>query len=84
MIDLAVFGAGRIGYVHGRNAAQQPGARLKYIVDPIASEERAKLAAETGAQIVEAATVFADKDVAGVIVASSTDTHAIRAADGGL
>ncbi len=76
MIDLAVFGAGRIGSVHGRNAARQPGARLKYIVDPIASEGRAELAAETGAQIVEAAAVFADADVAGVIVASSTDTHA--------
>ena len=76
MIDLAVFGAGRIGSMHGRNAGGQPGARLKYIVDPIASEGRASLAAETGAEIVEAATVFADTDVAGVIVASSTDTHA--------
>ncbi len=76
MIDLALFGAGRIDSVHDGNAARQPGARLKYIVDPIASEGRAKLAAETGAEIVEAATVFADKDVAGVIVASSTDTRA--------
>lgn len=76
MIELAVFGAGRIGYVHGRNAAQQPGARLKYIVDPVASAGRDRLAAETGAAVVEAETAFTDADIAGVIVASPTDTHA--------
>lgn len=76
MIDLALFGAGRIGGVHGRNAARQPGARLKYIVDPIDSEGRASIAAETGAAIVELDAVFADPDVAGVIIASSTDSHA--------
>ena len=76
MIELAVFGAGRIGGVHGRNAARQPGARLKSIVDPIASDGRDALAAETGAKVVDAEAVFADPSVAGVIIASSTDSHA--------
>lgn|SRR5574337_291745 len=76
MIELAVFGAGRIGAVHGRNAARQPDARLKYIVDPVASAGRSSLAAETGAKVVEAEAAFADPAVAGVIVASSTDSHA--------
>lgn len=76
MIDLAVFGAGRIGGVHALNAAAQPGVRLKYIVDPVASDRRAELAVRTGAAIVEPAAVFADPDVAGVVIASSTDTHA--------
>lgn len=44
MIELAVFGAGRIGQVHALNAAAHPSARLKYIVDPVASEHREHLA----------------------------------------
>lgn len=76
MIDVAVFGAGRIGYVHALNAAAHPHVRLKYIVDPIASAHRAELAEKTNAAIVEAETVFNDGDVDGVIIASSTNTHA--------
>ena len=33
MIDVALFGAGRIGTIHAGNVARQPGARLKYVVD---------------------------------------------------
>jgi myo-inositol 2-dehydrogenase / D-chiro-inositol 1-dehydrogenase len=76
MIDLAVFGAGRIGGVHARNAARQPRARLKYVVDPVASAAREQLLAETGAQLVESEVVFADAAIAGVVIASPTDTHA--------
>jgi myo-inositol 2-dehydrogenase/D-chiro-inositol 1-dehydrogenase len=76
MIDLAIFGAGRIGVVHGRNAARQPGVRLKYIVDPIVSEGRESLATGTGAKIVDPEAVFANAEIGGVIVASSPDSHA--------
>jgi myo-inositol 2-dehydrogenase / D-chiro-inositol 1-dehydrogenase len=51
-------------------------ARLKYIVDPIASDGRDWLAADTGAKLVEPETAFADADIAGVIIASSIDSHA--------
>lgn len=76
MIKLAVFGAGRIGYVHALNAASLPSVRLEYIVDPIPSAHLDDLATKTGARVVEADTVFADPSIDGVIVASSTDTHA--------
>ena len=76
MIELAVFGAGRIGYVHALNAASLPGVKLKYVVDPVASDARADLVKKTGASVVEADAVFADPTIAGVLIASSTDTHA--------
>ncbi|GGO84487.1 inositol 2-dehydrogenase [Marinobacterium nitratireducens] len=74
-LTLAVFGTGRIGAVHARNAAAQPGVAVKYLVDPIESEARRAIALHSGAAIVDAGTVFSDPDVDGVIVASSTDTH---------
>ncbi|NWJ25284.1 inositol 2-dehydrogenase [Rhizobium sp. RM] len=86
MIELAVFGAGRIGQVHALNAAAHPSVRLKYIVDPVASEHRDHLAIQTHAVLCEPEVVFADPDVTGVIIASSTDTHAkllLRAARAG-
>ncbi|WP_404404927.1 inositol 2-dehydrogenase [Pelagibacterium halotolerans] len=76
MIELAVFGAGRIGYVHALNVAAHPRVKLKYIVDPVAGAHRDELAGKTGAAIAEAETVFGDPDIAGVIIASSTNTHA--------
>lgn len=76
MIELAVFGTGRIGYVHALNAASLPDVKLKYVVDPVPSEHLRDLAAKTGASVVEADAVFADPAIQGVIIASSTDTHA--------
>ena len=34
MIRIAVLGAGRIGRIHGRNAAAHAGARLVAVADP--------------------------------------------------
>lgn len=76
MIKLAVFGAGRIGYVHALNAASHPSVKLEYLVDPVPSPHLNELAEKTGAKVVDADTVFADPSVQGVIIASSTDTHA--------
>lgn len=86
MIDVAVFGAGRIGCVHAMNAAANPSIRVKYVVDPVASDRRSELAVKTGAVIADADAVFADKTIAGVVIASSTDTHAellVRAGEAG-
>ncbi|KPF87207.1 myo-inositol 2-dehydrogenase [alpha proteobacterium AAP38] len=74
MHDIAILGAGRIGRIHATNAARHPGLRLKYIVDPMAAAATA-LAGETGAQVADLETALADPSVAGVIIASSTDTH---------
>ena len=48
MMDVALFGAGRIGKIHGGNVVRQPGVRLKYVVDVNADAARA-LASTLGA-----------------------------------
>jgi myo-inositol 2-dehydrogenase / D-chiro-inositol 1-dehydrogenase len=76
MTTLACFGAGRIGQIHAANAGRQPGVRLKYLCDPVASEARDALAARTGAALATPEAIFADGEVDGIIIASSTDSHA--------
>jgi len=85
MIDVALFGAGRIGAIHAGNIARQPGVRLKYVVD-VDAAAAAKLAGQHGAATSDAAKVFEDADVRAVAIGSSTDTHAdliVRAAKAG-
>jgi myo-inositol 2-dehydrogenase / D-chiro-inositol 1-dehydrogenase len=74
MTVLAQFGAGRIGQIHARNVAAQ-GGHLKYIVDVNGAAAEA-LATAVGAKAAAQEAVFADAEVAGVIIGSSTDTHA--------
>ena len=74
MYDIAILGAGRIGRIHAKNVVGQPGLRLKHVVDPVAAAAE-DLAAETGAQVSDLDTALNDPAVAGVIIASSTDTH---------
>jgi myo-inositol 2-dehydrogenase/D-chiro-inositol 1-dehydrogenase len=75
MIDVALFGAGRIGNIHAGNLARQPGVRLHYVVDVDRAAAQA-LAQQYGAQVADAERAFADPAIAAVIIASSTDTHA--------
>jgi myo-inositol 2-dehydrogenase/D-chiro-inositol 1-dehydrogenase len=75
MIELAQFGAGRIGQIHARNVAATGKARLKYLVDVNTGAAEA-LAGAVGAQIADTGKVLADPAVDAVIIASSTDTHA--------
>ena len=75
MLDVALFGAGRIGKIHAGNAVSQPGARLKYVVD-VDSAAAAALAKQHDAQVASADAVFADASIAAVVIGSSTDTHA--------
>ncbi len=75
MIEVALFGAGRIGRIHAGNVARETAARLRYVVDPNA-EAAAALAATHGAQVASVAQVFADRAVGAVLICSSTDTHA--------
>src|SRR5690606_6582536 len=48
-IDVALIGAGRMGQVHGPNAARTPGLRLRYVVDP-RPDVAAAMSAATGAE----------------------------------
>ena len=75
MIHIAIFGAGRIGRVHAQHAVEHPEITLSYVVDPV-TEHAAALAARTGATVATAEQVFADPSIDGVIVASSTTSHA--------
>ena len=76
MINLALFGAGRMAQDHALNIANLPGVRLKTIVDPIFERAQA-LAHPYGSHA--AATpdaVFLDDDIHGIVIVSRTDTHA--------
>src|SRR5215831_12001116 len=85
MIEVALFGAGRIGKIHGGNLAAQPGVKLKYVVD-VSAPAAAELAQRYAAKAVDVDSVLKDATVSAVVIASSTDTHAdliMRAAAAG-
>src|SRR3954452_17730109 len=75
MIDICLFGAGLIGSVHAANLARHPRVKLRYIVDP-RREAAERIAAATGAEIVDTATALGDEGIAAVMIASATRTHA--------
>jgi myo-inositol 2-dehydrogenase/D-chiro-inositol 1-dehydrogenase len=85
MIEVALFGAGRIGKIHAGNVARQPGVKLRYVID-VDGAAAAALAAQHGASVASAETAFADPAVSAALIGSSTDTHAdliVRAATAG-
>lgn len=73
-LNVAVFGAGRIGRIHAANLARQPGVRLKYVVD-VNREAAAALAAQHGAQVADVDGAFGDASIGATVICSSTDTH---------
>ncbi|MEQ8207699.1 MAG: Gfo/Idh/MocA family oxidoreductase, partial [Woeseia sp.] len=75
VIELCIFGAGRIGNIHARCLHQNPRTRLRYVVDTNQAAAEA-LAAECGAKVVDTETALNDPAVRAVVIASSTDTHA--------
>ena len=75
MMDVALFGAGRIGKIHAGNLARQPGVKLKYVVD-VNAAAAAELAQKHGASAASADQAFGDAAVRAVVIGSSTDTHA--------
>ncbi|WP_323120872.1 inositol 2-dehydrogenase [Burkholderia alba] len=84
-LDVAVFGAGRIGRIHAANLVRQPGVRLKYVVD-VNPEAAAALAAQHGAKAADLDGALGDASVGASVVCSSTDTHAdliVRSAGAG-
>lgn len=74
-IDVAVFGAGRIGRIHAGNLARRPGVRLKYVVD-VSRDAAAALAAQHGAQVADVDGALGDASIGASVICSSTDTHA--------
>ena len=71
---VALVGAGRMGQIHGVNAAANRRLDLGWLVEP-RQDVAAELAGRLGCGIATWQQVLADPALAGVIVASSTDTH---------
>jgi myo-inositol 2-dehydrogenase/D-chiro-inositol 1-dehydrogenase len=83
MHRVLLIGAGRIGRIHAANVAANPALELAYVVDQ-SEEVAASVARAYGARVSDIDGAL--NDVAGVIVASSTDTHldfSLRAAEKG-
>jgi myo-inositol 2-dehydrogenase / D-chiro-inositol 1-dehydrogenase len=74
MKNVALFGAGRIGRIHGGNAAALPGVKLQVVCDPV-GDAAAQLAQTLGARVGTPEAVFADRSIDAVIIGSPTDTH---------
>ena len=75
MIKLALFGAGRIGKIHGHNVALNPQAELVALHDPY-QVNADHLSAALGCQQMTPEQIFSDASIAGILVCSATDTHA--------
>lgn len=74
MFDIALIGAGRIGRIHAANIVAEPRLALKYVVDPVA-EAANSIAEGSGAEVVGLNEALADPAIAGIVIASATDTH---------
>ncbi|MCP4791247.1 MAG: inositol 2-dehydrogenase, partial [Gammaproteobacteria bacterium] len=75
MIRLALFGAGRIGNIHGRNVLLHPQAEMVALHDPYQPNAES-LSKALGCEQKSVAQIFADDSIDAVMVCSATDTHA--------
>lgn len=75
MINIALFGAGRIGQIHAGNVALHPDCNLKYVIDTndIVAQQTAQ---KYGAKVVSTEKALADSSVDAVLICSITETHA--------
>jgi len=62
MIEMALFGAGRIGKIHAGNVVRQPAARLKYVVD-VNAEAARSLAQTHGATVGDVDGALRDRNM---------------------
>ncbi len=74
MVRIAMFGAGRIGHVHGHNLAASERFQLVGISDPVEDAATA-LAGQLGCAVLDRAQIVADDSIDAVLIASSTNTH---------
>lgn len=85
MHKVVLIGAGRIGRIHAKNVVFSPRLQLAGVIDDIAASADS-LAQEYGCPVMTLDEAMHDASVAGVIIASSTDTHldySVRAASAG-
>ena len=75
MLRFGLLGAGRIGQIHGRNAAASPKSTLVAIADPFPKAAES-LAAATGAEVRDIDAIFRSKDIDAIMICTPTTTHA--------
>jgi myo-inositol 2-dehydrogenase/D-chiro-inositol 1-dehydrogenase len=75
MIRIGLLGAGRIGRIHGMNAASHKDAKLVALADPLAAAAD-RLAGETGARVAPIEAIVASPEIDAVLICTPTDTHA--------
>lgn len=75
MIRIGCLGAGRIGKIHGLNAAKHANATLVAVSDPMAGAAEA-LAATAGAEARSAEAIIGASDIDAVLICTPTTTHA--------
>ncbi|GAB3484135.1 inositol 2-dehydrogenase [Marinomonas epiphytica] len=75
MINIALFGAGRIGQIHANNVYQNPQCCLKYVVD-MNTDVAQSTAQKYGAQAATVEEALADTNVDAVLICTITETHA--------
>lgn len=75
MVGMSVLGCGRIGRIHAGNLARHSRARLISVFD-VATDGARQTAAELGVKRAQSLDeVWADREVAAVLIATPTDTH---------
>ncbi|MCX5515867.1 inositol 2-dehydrogenase [Kaistia algarum] len=74
-VRLGLLGAGRIGKVHARAIAANPGAKLVAVADAFA-DAAAELAASSDAEVRSADAILAAGDIDAVLITTPTDLHA--------
>ena len=75
MIDIALFGLGRIGLMHGKNLMRNKDFNLKYVYDlnKNLTKKISKILKST--PIYNPSIAFKDKKLNAIFIASSTSTH---------
>jgi len=73
---IGLLGAGRIGQIHGRSAAEHKSATLAAVFD-VDAKAAAAIAAGTGATVAKGISdIIGDKSIDAVLICTPTDTHA--------
>ncbi len=74
-VRLGLLGAGRIGKVHAKAIAANPGARLIAVADAF-PDAAAALAASAGAEVRSVDAIMDASDIDAVLITTPTDLHA--------
>jgi myo-inositol 2-dehydrogenase/D-chiro-inositol 1-dehydrogenase len=75
MLRFGLLGAGRIGHIHGRNAATLPDSTLVAVAD-VDQSAAAKLAKANDAEVRDLKAIVAAKDIDAIVIGTPTTTHA--------